>query len=102
MKYLIFRTDRIGDFLITSPLINAIKNNDTNAQIYVVSSNKNKEFIINYKFVDRVFLLKKNNFLNKIKLYFELKKFSFDVVIVSDKKNRSIILTLFLKSKKNI
>ena len=58
MKYLIFRTDRIGDFLITSPLINAIKNNDTNAQIYVVSSNKNKEFIINYKFVDRVFLLK--------------------------------------------
>ena len=69
MKYLIFRTDRIGDFLITSPLINAIKNNDTNAQIYVVSSNKNKEFIINYKFVDRVFLLKKNNFLNKIKLY---------------------------------
>ena len=64
MKYLIFRTDRIGDFLITSPLINAIKNNDTDAEIYVASSNKNKEFIINYNFVNRVFLLKKNNILN--------------------------------------
>ena len=60
MKYLIFRTDRIGDFLITSPLINAIKNNDTDAEIYVASSNKNKEFIINYNFVNRVFLLKKS------------------------------------------
>ena len=26
MKYLIFRNDRVGDFLITAPLIKAIKN----------------------------------------------------------------------------
>ena len=99
MKYLIFRTDRIGDFLITSPLIDAIKKNNSNAQVYVVSSNKNNEFINKYNFVNKVFQLKKNNFINKVKLYFELNKYSFDGIIVSDKKNKSIFLTLLLKSK---
>ena len=45
MNYLIFRTDRIGDFLITSSLIKAIKRNDTKAKIFIVASNKNEEFI---------------------------------------------------------
>ena len=45
MNYLIFRTDRIGDFLITSPLIKAIKRNDPRAKIFIVASNKNTEFI---------------------------------------------------------
>ena len=102
MKYLIFRTDRIGDFFFFFPLIHAIKNSNSAAEVFVVSSNKNNEFIVNYNFVDRVFLLKKNNFLNKIKLYFELKKYTFDAIIVSDKKNRSIFLSLFLKKKKKI
>ena len=102
MKYLIFRTDRIGDFLITSPLINAIKKSNTNTEVFVVSSNKNNLFIVNCNFVDKVFLLKNNNLLNKIKLYFELKKYSFDAIIVSDKKNRSILLTLFLKSRQKV
>ena len=102
MRYLIFRTDRIGDFLITSPLIHAIKKNNTDAEVFVVSSNKNNDFIIKYNFVNKVFLLKENNLLNKIKLYFELKKYTFDAIIISDKKNRSIILALFLKGKKKI
>ena len=58
MNYLIFRTDRIGDFLITLPLINSIKRNNPKAQIFVVSSNKNNEFIKNYNLIDKVFLLK--------------------------------------------
>ena len=45
MTYLIFRTDRIGDFLITSTLINSIKQNDKKSRIFVVASTKNNEFI---------------------------------------------------------
>ena len=45
MNYLIFRTDRIGDFLITSSLIKAIKRKDAKSKIYIVASNKNNEFI---------------------------------------------------------
>ena len=32
MNYLIFRTDRIGDFLLTLPLIKTIKDSDSNAK----------------------------------------------------------------------
>lgn len=99
MKYLIFRSDRIGDFLITSPLIQCIKRNDTNHSIEVVCSSKNANFVNNLNIVNKVYVLKKNNFISKIKLFFELRKNSYDVIITADKKNRSIFLSLFLKSK---
>ena len=102
MNYLIFRTDRIGDFLIISPLLHAIKKKDIDANIFVVSSPKNDVFINKNILADKVFLLKKNNIYNKIILFFKLKKYKFDTIIVSDKKNRSILLTLFLKSKNKI
>ena len=100
MNYLIFRTDRIGDFLITSTLIKAIKRNDKNSKISVVSSNKNNEFIKKNNLVDKVFLLRSKKISDGIRLLFELRKNNFDNIIISDKKNRSIIFTIFLKSKK--
>ena len=99
MKYLIFRSDRIGDFLITSPLIRCIKRNDKNHSIEVVCSLKNADFINNLKIVNKIHVLKKKNFLSKLNLFFKLKTNSYDVIITSDKKNSSIILSLFLKSK---
>ena len=102
MNYLIFRTDRIGDFLITSPLLNSIKNNDKEAKIYIVASNKNLDFIKKTKLAEKIFLLKDKSLISRIKLYIQIKKFNFDRIIVADKKNRSLILTLFIKSKKKI
>lgn len=99
MKYLIFRSDRIGDFLITSPLIQCIKRNDKNHAIEVVCSLKNANFVENLKIINKIYVLKKRNFLSKLNLFFKLKKNSYDVIITSDKKNSSIILSLFLKSK---
>lgn len=99
MNYLIFRTDRIGDFLITLPFIKSIKRNKPDSKIFVVASPKNEEFIKSNIFVDNIFVLKKNDFYNKIKLYFELRKIFFEAIIVSDKKNRSLLIALFLKSK---
>ena len=102
MNYLIFRTDRIGDFLITLPLIKSIKRNDLNAIIDVVSSTKNENHIKSNKFVDNTFLLKSNSFIDKINLFFKLIKKKYDFIIVADKKNRSILISLFLLSKKKI
>lgn len=99
MKYLIFRSDRIGDFLISSPLIQSIKRNDKNHLIEVVCSSKNFHFVNNLNFINKTHELKKNNFISKLNLFFKLKKNSYDVIIVSDKKNRSIILSFFLNSK---
>ena len=39
-KYIFFRTDRIGDFLMSAILIKAIKRSDPNAYIIVVASKK--------------------------------------------------------------
>ena len=102
MNYLIFRTDRIGDFLITSSLIKAIKRNDPKSKIYIVASNKNKEFIKKYNLVDEVFLLKSKKITDRIDLFLELKKYKFNTIIISDKKNRSIFFGLLLKAQNKI
>ncbi len=102
MNYLIFRTDRIGDFLITSPLIKAIKRNDPKSIIYMVGSNKNEDFIRNYNLIDEVFVLKSNKIKDRFKLFLELRKKKFDHIIIADKKNRSIFLGIFLNSKNKI
>ena len=102
MNYLIFRTDRIGDFLIISTLIKSIKRNDPKSKVFIVASKKNEEFIKKNHLVDKVFLLKSKKISDRIKLLLELRKYKFDNIIVSDKKNRSIIFTLLLKSKNKI
>ena len=95
-SYLIFRTDRIGDFLLTILLINSIKRNDPNSNITVISSKKNHHFIRSFKNVDEVIILK-NNLLDKIKLIHKLRSVYYDKIIVHDAKNRSSIISFFLK-----
>ena len=102
MKYLVFRNDRIGDFLITAPLLKAIKRNNQNSHISIVSSEKNHQFIKEINLVDKVFVLNTKKKIDRIRLFFELWKHDFDTIIVADKKNRSIFLSLCLKAKKKV
>ena len=102
MKYLIFRNDRIGDFFITAPLIKAIKRQDKNSEIYIVCSNKNLELIKKIEYIDGYFLFNKKNLLDRVKFLLLLRKKKFDRIIVSDKKNRSILFSFFLESKEKI
>ncbi len=102
MNYLIFRTDRIGDFLITSPLIRAIKRNDARSKIFIVASNKNADFIRKYDLVDEVFLLKSKKIADRINLFLKLRKYRFSTIIVSDKKNTSIFFGFLLKAQNKI
>jgi len=95
-NYLIFRTDRIGDFLLTAILINSIKRNDTKAIITIVSSEKNYEYIKSFNSVDEVILLK-NDLLSKIKLIKKLRVSYYNYLIEHDGKKRSSIISLFLK-----
>ena len=64
-KYLIFRTDRIGDFLLSSILIKCIKRNDKHAFVVVVSSSKNFDYIKSFNYVDKVYNFE-NNILDKM------------------------------------
>ena len=95
-SYLIFRTDRIGDFLLTIILINSIKRNDPNSYITIVSSKTNYHFIRSFKVINEVLILK-NNLFDKIKLIRKLRSNYYDKIIVHDTKNRSSTISLFLK-----
>ena len=95
-SYLIFRTDRIGDFLLTIILINSIKRNDPNSFITVISSKKNYHFIRSLKNINEVIILK-NSLFDKIKLINKLRSNYYDNIIVHDSKKRSSIISLFLK-----
>jgi len=55
-KYIFFRTDRIGDFLMSSILFKSIKNSDNKSIITIIASKKNFEYIKNFEFVDEVIL----------------------------------------------
>ena len=51
-NYLFFRTDRIGDFLVSAILIKSIKRNDKNSHITVIASDKNFYYIKTHSFID--------------------------------------------------
>ena len=100
-KYLIFRTDRIGDFLVSAVLVRSIKSNDPNSHITIIASNKNFEYAKNFPYVEDVIKLE-NNLSSKLNLLFKLRKIKFKSIIVHDNKNRSKILTFLLKSAQKI
>ena len=69
-NYLFFRTDRIGDFLLSAILIKSIKKNDSKSHITVISSKKNDFYIKTLNFVDEV-ILYPDNLFKKLRLYFQ-------------------------------
>ena len=100
-KYLIFRTDRIGDFLVSAILIKCIKINDPSANITVIASDKNYYYIKLFPYVDRVELLN-NNFLSKIILILKLFKDRYKNIILHDNKKRSKFISFFLRCNNKI
>ena len=100
-KYLIFRTDRIGDFLVSAILIKAIKKNDPKSHITIISSKKNYSYIKKIPFVDNVIELK-NNFFGKLDVIFQLFKFKFKNIIIHDDKKRSKFISTFLRYENRI
>ena len=100
-KYLIFRTDRIGDFLILAILIKSIRRNDPDSFINVIASEKNYNYIKSFKIVDKVTLLTKG-ILSKLKLIYFLRKEKYNTIIIHDRKQRSILISLFLKTNLKI
>jgi ADP-heptose:LPS heptosyltransferase len=98
-NYLIFRTDRIGDYILSQILINSISRNDKKSRIYIIASEKNFFYVNRFSNIYKVFLFKKKILLI-VKLFFSLRKINFHKIIVLDGKRRSFFFSLFIKSKK--
>ena len=96
-NYLLFRTDRIGDFLLSAILIKSIKRNDKNSFITVVASKKNYSYINSLKLVDNV-ILYPDNFFKRLIFFISLLNKKYKLKIALDGKKRSIYGCLFGKA----
>ena len=107
IKTLIFRTDRLGDFIISCPFIISYKNHIKPTNISVIASEYNFDYIKRFNFIDNVVPLKnETKFFPKLFILFKLilllRKIKFDKIIVLDGKKRSFFISLFLRGKKYI
>ena len=99
---LVFRTDRIGDLLLTCPSIKTIKEHFPESKLSIVTSEKNFLYAKTFSFFDKVYLFPNGGIIKKIKLFKELSKKTFDNIFIFDGKDRSIIISCFLKSQNKV
>ena len=100
-KFLIFRTDRVGDFILSCILIKSIKRNKPNSEITVICSDKNYEYVKNYSLVDNAKLYPKK-LIKKISFFHSMIKSDFDCILSLDGKKRSIFACVISKAKLKI
>ena len=69
-RFILFRSDRLGDFLIITNIIKAIRDKYPKSKITVISSKYNNHFIKKYKIIDNVILYDKTfNLFKKIRIF---------------------------------
>ncbi|KAB2845986.1 MAG: glycosyltransferase family 9 protein [Melioribacteraceae bacterium] len=98
---LLVRTDRIGDVVLSLPLINIIKKHYPGSKVSILLKNYTKALAENYPGIDKALILNEENgntFL--FKNIFEIKKYNFDSCIIVYPTFK-IALILFLTGIKN-
>ena len=99
-KFLIFRTDRIGDFITSQLVTNSISEVSKKNQVDVVASRYNSKYIKNFKYINRIFIFDKtqNKILDFFNLFLQIKNRKYDYLIVLDGKRRSFLSGIFINS----
>ena len=59
-RILVFRFDRIGDMIVTTPVFRALKRRNPRLHIGVIASSVNEELALSNPYIDEVYVLKKN------------------------------------------
>ena len=99
-KYLIFRTDRIGDFIFSRILTESIKKDNPSNKIDFVCSSYNSKYVKNFKDISNIYILDKYDLGLMLKNILSINKKKYDYLIILDGKRRSIFFSLALKAKK--
>lgn len=96
-KFLIFRTDRIGDFILSSIVIKSIKRNEPSSYITIICSEKNYSYVKKLSFVDHA-IEYPSSFVKKIIFFYKILTEKNDSVICLDGKKRSIFACGFSRA----
>lgn len=99
---LIFKTDRIGDLINISPVLNNLKKNFPDSKISLVCSKYNSSIAKHYDFLTKIFIFKKPFifFLLKNYKFFFFKKY--DLILQLDGKNHSYLSSILIRSNKKV
>ena len=99
-KIIIFKTDRVGDFLHLTGCIRTIRENFLNAHITLVCSKQNYQLARNYPFINKFIIMDMfgliKTLLTNFKCFFNT---YYDQLFILDGKKRSFMLSCFVKSK---
>jgi ADP-heptose:LPS heptosyltransferase len=107
LETLIFRTDRIGDFIISCPFIKSYKKKYPHNSITLISSEHNFNHINKFEFISKTIPLKAKiklfpKLIILVKMIINLRRKKYKDIIILDGKARSFFISFFLKGKKSI
>ena len=99
IKICIIRNDRMGDMILTLPIIKEIKTKLPNSLIKVICSSRNYFLCEEAKFVDEFCIYDKNmSFLSKIKFFKEINLNTYDYLFNFCQSIESFLILLITKS----
>ncbi len=97
MKFLVIRFSSLGDIIMTTAFLKALKDKYKNAQIYYATKSEFAEILEHQPFIDGLFALKKNMSITSFAKEFANDRF--DCVFDLHKNPRSIALSYLVKTK---
>ncbi|MBM3253368.1 MAG: lipopolysaccharide heptosyltransferase II [Candidatus Omnitrophica bacterium] len=96
-KILVIRTDRIGDVVLSTPIIRVLRENFKDSFIAMMVSPKTKDLVSENPYLDEVITYDKDNIhkniWSSIKFAFYLKRKKIDIVLILHPTNRVNIIT---------
>ncbi len=92
-RILIVRTDRLGDVLLSTPAIKALRDNYPHAYIAMMVSTYAKEIVEDNPYLDEVILCDNKNWFSSIWLAIKLRKRKFDLALILHPTNRVHLIT---------
>ena len=104
-KILFIRIDRIGDLVLSTPALKAIKKAYQHAKLVVLSSPSNCSLLFNNPYIDQIIVYDRRNKLkDRIKIVRQLREYNFDLAIdpYADYELETALIALLSGAKKRI
>lgn len=99
-KFIFFRSDRMGDFILLTNIIKNIKKKYNNSHITIVCSKLNYNLVKKYKIIDKIFIYNKDiSFSRKISLINKIISNNYFASFAVDGKSFSNLCNLLIKAR---
>ncbi len=97
---IIFRTDRLGDYIIHSRPIYEIKERNKDIKIIIVCSKINEKILKNLNYIDDIIVYDQSaSLIKKIQIFFKIIKIKYYATFILDGKKFSYLCNIFIKAR---